>query len=443
MIFNRKAMLAGHRFYSSARSISEWGTGGPRANGHEAYDSRGWLVPPKPEHIAWEDYAPRRIRPFRAAPRAPAADWGGSRMSPHQRGVPWRRENDGPTDEWLSERNAAGTATKHGQAGTRIERVLVEERSPLIVALRQVKELLRPAEMAANDNTPPSDTDGNSGMGAERVHNQSAFAPSVPEIMAAVSSVFRSHVVTKKRRDGGNGRQRDIVRRHAACGFSFIEGNVLLGTTDWRRKLVGLLFRNGELIAYGDYKGRKCRPAYIADHLGLVIDEESETAKHIAAQPAENLSYAKLKSVCAYVSGQSPNAPRPLAPPPRTARAAANDNVLAAARTNTKVMPAVQKLPDGVAYGYGRLAGIADLTGTGDGKTSAPYHDVLSELDREEKLAAAKIDTSDLEVLDAIMDDESFRSIGLRFGYAESSAHRMGRRVIEKTLQRISEKIAA
>ncbi|GLR49226.1 hypothetical protein KYK30_11165 [Shinella yambaruensis] len=414
-----KAVPDGHRLYTSVATIREWGASGQHDAGRESYDSRGWLVPPKPAHIQWKDYAPKRIRPSRSAPRLGSKEWIGSRITACLPGVTVRLPNDGPTLGWLAERDAAGTADRHGQHATRIERWMVEEKSPLILPLRLVKELLRPPVTAVNDNRPAGgeDEDVNNGTGAERVHNQGSITPSVPMLLAAYE-------------DGvSNG------------GFSFIEGNVLLGSTNWRGKLTGLIFRNGELVAYGDYKGRKRRPAYTADPLGLVYNEKSETAKHVQAQPAEDRSYMRLKSAGTYLSAQSPEAPRSLAPPPRTARAVANDNVLARAITNTKVMPPVKRLPDGVAADYGRLAGISEMKGVGG--ASAGLHEVLTEMDRAEKLAAAGIDEVDLEVLDAVLDDASFRSIGMRFEHPESSASHEGRKIVERTLKKISEKIAA
>ncbi|PZR47734.1 MAG: hypothetical protein DI537_59395, partial [Stutzerimonas stutzeri] len=286
---------------------------------------------------------------------------------------------------------------------------MVEKKSPLIVPLRLVKELLRPPVTAVNDNRPVGENE-DAGVGAERVHNQGSFLPSIPEYLNALGAAYRPHVVTEKCRFGHSER---VELRHAGRGFSFIEGNLLWGSTNWRGKLTGLIFRNGELVAYGDYKGRKRRPAYTADPLGLVYNEKSETEKHVEAQPAEDKAYMRLKSACTYVSAQSPNAPRSLASPPRTARAVANDNVLATAIANTKVMPPAKLLPDGVAADYGRLAGISEMKGVGG--ASAGLHEVLTEMDRAEKLAAAGIDEVDLEVLDAVLDDASFRSIGMRF----------------------------
>ncbi|MDX3928692.1 MAG: hypothetical protein QHC90_23165 [Shinella sp.] len=433
MTFSRRAALPlGHRFYTSARSISEWGTGGPHASGGESYDSRGWVVPPKPEHIAWSDYAPGRIRPFRSPPHVLAAEWIGSRVPlPRTPRSIINQPNDGPTAEWRAERDAAGFAIDHGTEGNRIERALVKEMSPLVATLRQVAELMRPPVVDANDDAP-SAKDANPGKEGERVHNQGGITPSIPMLLRAVADGMRPRVI----------RHPDGTMTRIATGHKAEGGWHLVG---WKKgqKLHGIIIHDGEMVAYGDDRGRSCRPKYVADPRGLVFDKESETAKHIARRPDENRTYIRLAGRERYVSAQSPDAPRSIAPPPRTARAVANDNNLAAAIANTPVMPAVTKLPDGVAYEYGRLAGIADMTGAGEGGTSAPMHDALAEMDRADKLAAAGFDADDLEIIEDILSDASFRTIGIARGYAESSAHRMGRKVVEDALKKISEKIAA
>ena len=435
MTFNRNtSMSTGHRLYTSARAHLD-------VDGD--YDTRGWIVAPPPDGD-WANYDPKRIRRFRSPPRVPASEWTGSLLSVPRSGFALHGPNDGPSAAWLAERNAAGTAIKHGQNATRIERALVSEASPLVAALRQVKELMRPTRMATNDNTPSGDGEVNRGGGTERVHNQGSIEPSVPMLLRAHAAAFRPHVVTKKRQDGGNGRQRAIEKRHVGViGFSFIEGTTLLGETDWRRKLIGLIFRNGELVAYGNDEGRHCRPAYKADPLGLVFDKATETAKHVAAQPDENRSYSRLCGAGVYLSHQHPSAPGAMEPSPRTTRAVANDNVLVAAIANTPCLPPVTKFSDGVAAEYGRLAGISESKGIGEGCTSAPMHEVLAELDRDERFQAVGIDEADLDVVDAVLDDASFRTIGLQQGYAESSSHRMGRKAVERALERISRKLAA
>jgi len=335
-------------------------------------------------------------------------------------GEPMQRPNDGPTAEWLAERDAAGDETSYGTEGNRIERKLVADKSPLVFALRNVAELMRPPVVAANDNAPAGDDgDGNPGQGMEREHNQGCFSPSIPEILRAYAPKL------------------ETSQRYIKGGWH------LIGKTDGKRKLTGLIFHDGTLVAYGDDRGRKCRPSYNAKIAEAKADDESETARHFAAQRGNDVAYTKIKADSVYMSVQSPSAPRALAPPPRTSRAVANDNTLAAAIANTKAMPDVTRLPDGVAYEYGRLAGVADAVGVGDGKTSAPMHDSLAEMERADRLATIGFEDEDLAIVNAVLDDASFRTIALARGYAESSASRMGRRVVEDALKRISEKMAA
>lgn len=470
MTFDRKAALPlGHRLYTSASTLASWGSGGERGPASESYESRG-------RRMTWaEFYAvalyyienPHLIDTSKLAAVAPLS----SRRTPKKKppvefwtagreyrfpesvatGLEWkwlpalgadvpanarRRSpgytvptrpvvrqilagNDGPTSEWLAERNAAGFAIDYGTEGNRIERALVKDRSPLVATLRQVTELMRTPAVAANDNAP-SDEDGvDCGTGLEKVHNQSAFRPSVPVLLRAYEAGIETGSRTVK------------------------DGWHRIGKADGKGKLTGLTFMKGELVEYGDDRGRKRRPSYNPKIAEAVAADKSETARHEAAQPGENIAYTKLKAAGTYLSVQSPDAPRSLAPPPRTARAVANDNMLRKAVENTKTMPPVTRLPDGVAHEYGRLAGVADLTGVGEGKTSAPMHDALSEMDRAEKLEAAGLYANDLDVIEDILSDASFRSIGLKRRYAESSASAMGRKVVEDVLERISKKIAA
>lgn len=459
MTFERKAALPrGHRLYSSTSTIAAWGSGGVRILATESYSTRGrpvtwpqvrgdwttcqfidpasaphWQPPQTPEH--WHAGRlcrfPESIVTGRrwSLPKHPTEN-----VEPALQRNLVRLQEDGPSREWLAERDASGTATEYGSEGNRIERALVKEQSPLVATLRQVAELMRPAVIAANDNEPASDEGSavNSGSGFERIHNQGSITPSVPLVLAAVSDGMRPRVIRHP-----NGTLTRIATRHHA-----VDGWHLAG---WMkgRKLHGVIVSQGEIIAYGNAAGRKCKPAYTADPLGLTFDKDSEAAKHLAAQPEEDDSYIHLRGAGVYISSQRPDAPGSIAPPARTARAVANDNTLAAAIANTKTMPTVTKLPDGVARDYGRLGGIAESKGVGEGKSSAPMHEALSELERADRIASSGISAADLEVVDAVLSDASFRTIGIENGYAESSAHRMGRKVVEDVLSRLSEKIAA
>lgn len=328
------------------------------------------------------------------------------------------RAADGPSAEWLAERDAARNDITFGSAGNRIERALVKDGSPLAMPLRRVAELLRPPVVAANDNSP-SDGDDNTCTGLERVHGHGCFEPSIPMLLRAYAAGIKT----------GSREVKDGWHR--------------IGHSEARGQLTGLTFLNGELVEFGDNKGRKRRPSYNPKIAEEDVDPKSITAKHTSKQESENVAYTKLRGAATYVSAQSPSAPRSLANAPRTSRAIANDNLLAKAIANTPVMPTAKVLPDGVAAEYGRLAGISDLTGTGEGKTSAPMHTALAEMERVEFLEAAGIDAEDLQVVEHILADASFRTIGLALGYAESSAHKSGRAAVKAALKRISKKIAA
>lgn len=448
-------MLPGLRLYTHAWTIRMWGAGGRRNASFESYSSRGRKVTWPVEHGNWSTC--RRLRPDVAKHwlppelpeywledrlcRFPESIVTGRRwVRPESFGYfnPFRvrstrnhtggirqyglvsQPNDGPSADWLARRNRSGFATSYGQGGTRIERALVAERSPLVVTLRWMRELMRPPVIAVNDNQPPDEAgENNGGTGFERIHNQGCITPSVPMLLRA----YRAGTATGVR--------------------ELKDGWHRIGPTKGRSMLTGLIFQDGQLVAYGDDRGRKCKPAYKADPLGLVFDKDSETAKHVAAEPEENVAYTKLKAAGVYVSSQRPDAPGAISPAPRTVRAVANDNILAAAIANTPVMPAVKKCPDGVAHEYGRLAGLAEMKGAGDGKTSAPLHDALMEMDRAARMASAGIDEHDLDIVEDILCDSSFRAIGMRFTDKKSSASHVGRKAVEDTLEKISKKIAA
>lgn len=396
-------------------------------------DSRGWIISRPPLGVSWSDYTPRRIRPIRLPNGAPSNDWIYPPSS--LRSAPIRLASDGPSSTWLSERDAAGTETNYRYRGNRIEKALVKEQSPLVITLRRLAELMRPAATAVTVDIQAGgeeDASRNTGFGTERLHNQGAFNPSIPELMQALSDGMRTRVVRDK-----SGKLTRISPSHH---FSQ-ERNGLwhrIGSCLGKGKLTGLEFFAGEMVAYGDNKGRKRQPDYNADHLGLTYEKESVTARQVERQEDENRSYLSLPAASKYEAANDNNAPRALGAPPKTGRAAraakwlseaANDNV------------PVTRLPDGVAAGYGRLAGISEPKPYG--ATSTPRHEALDEMDRAEAFAGLGLDTDDWEVIDAVLDDESFRTIGLRRGHAESSAHKSGRRAVEAALRKISEKIAA
>lgn len=297
--------------------------------------------------------------------------------------------NDGPTPEWLAERNAAGTATTYRYQTPRIEKALVKEASPHVITLRRIRELMRPAEMAANDNALPDEEEGdqpNPGVDLEVIHNQGSIVPSIPKLLAAYADGMRVRVVSE------NGK---IVGRVCTTYYRDRNGETVRIGGQIKRRLHGLQFQNGELVAYGD-KGRRLRPDYFANRTSKETpNPKSLKAQHLQEVTANDNSYANL------------------------------------ADGKQAAMP----------HAYGRIAGISE--GKGYAGTTAPRHPVLDEIERAENFASAGIEQAELDVIEAILDDESFRTIGLKFGAADSSAHKTGRRIVERTLQKISERLAA
>ena len=321
--------------------------------------------------------------------------------------------------------------------GNRIERSLVAEQSPLVTTLRQVREIMRPADLATTIDMEGDSEEGgetNTGFGAEMKHNQGSFLPSIPALLEAYADGMRTRVVSK----GGK-----IVGRVCTSYYRDRNGeSVTIGgklpSANGRMRFHGLRFYCGELVAYG-HKGRMCQPKYTGTKVGLAYGRGSATELHVNQTEASNASYLEL-------AGTSPlrgapandNANRAPAPPFRTENAAAARMALAGVSNDN--VP-VTKLSDGIAAGYGRLGGISESAGPG--ATTAPRHAALDEMDRAETFASINIDHADIDIIEAILANESFRAIGLRLGFAESSAHRTGRKAVERALETISKKIAA
>jgi hypothetical protein len=303
--------------------------------------------------------------------------------------------------------------------GSRIERALIDEAIEAgdpsrqaaalhhVATLQRVRELMRPADTATTVDIEgdEEDDDKNTGFGEERVHNQSAFTPSIPKLMVAYADGMRVRVVSK------NG---TIVGRVCTSYYRDRNGETVtiggrLPGARGRLRFHGLRFYRGELIAFGD-KGRMLRPKYVASAKGLTYDKGGVTERHVEQQRADDIAYLNLPAT-------APSRP-----------AAANDN-------------RVTYCPDAIAAGYGRLAGISESAGPG--ATKAPRHAGLDEMERAETFDAIGFASADLDVVEGILSGESFRAIGLQRGHAESSAHKSGRQIVERALQTISEKIAA
>ena len=326
--------------------------------------------------------------------------------------------------------------------GSRIERAFLnearEQSDPSrqaaalhhVATLHRIRELMRPADTATTVDIEGDDEDDetNTGFGAELVHNQGAFTPSIPKLITAWADGMRTRVVSK------NGK---IVGRVCTSYYSDRGGETVTIGGRLPDGFHGLQFYRGELVAFGD-KGRKLPPKYVADPKGLSYEKDSETEKHVERQPSEDQAYLNLPGTAPYMPSTMPDAPRSMVPQRQTRRAAKAAAMLAAAANDNAP---VTYCPDGVATGYGRLAGICEPAGPG--ATTAPRHAALEEQERAETFASLDIHGRDLDVIEAVLANESFREIGLRRGYAESSAHKSGRQVVERAFKIISEKIAA
>lgn len=342
-----------------------------------------WTPPPK----AINDNSPQRARPV------------------------MHRENDARVAGWLSVRDATGVATEYGQAGSRIERALVKDCNGMVIVLRRVRELLRPPLTAANDNQPTEgDDEGeevNSGVGLEYIHNQGSMSPSIGAMIAALADGLRPRVV----RDTGGSLHRFTGGLRPRYEYDD-DGNMIENTGGWRAsgsfleiggrfvgRFHGLQKQDGVITSVSNSKGNRARLEYrVGSATEVELPADSETARHLAAQPADNASYLRLG-------------------------AAANDNAVTAA---------------GMAWQYGRLAGIAEAKGVA---ASAPMHDVMAELDRRDAAVSAGLTAAEVELIDLIYTGASFRSIGLSYGYAQSSAHRMGRKIVVDTLRDIGRRL--
>lgn len=304
----------------------------------------------------------------------------------------------------------------------RIENALVADKSPHAITLRRIRELMRPADIASTvefDNSGDADEgveNSAEAFGPELKHNQGSFTPSIPKLLGAWADGMRTRVVSK----GGR-----IVGRVGTTYHRDANGETVIVGGQIARRFYGLQFHNGELVAYGD-KGKKRAPKYTGTAAGVSYDKDGTDKAYLALPSAAG----------AITAATNDNAPRSLCPPIRTHRAAKAAALLASAANDN--VP-ITYCPDGLAAEYGRIAGISDSGGT----AKAPRHAAFDELERAENFASLGIDPADVAVIETILENASFRAIGLQSGAAESSAHKTGRRIVERVLQKISEKIAA
>lgn len=339
-----------------------------------------------------------------------------------------RREGDGPSPEWLAARDAAGTATGSGKAGTRIGRAIARENKESARLLSAALELMRPADVAANDNEPSD----NSGIGLETVQRD---RPSRGEMRRAIAEGMRPRVIT--RRDGTTLRFAGGISARGDC----LEIGGSIGGL-----FFGLRYVNGALVAYGDTTGKMRRPWIDATRATKAhVDPDSATAAHLADGPSVAERYLSLRGTRLPIGAHWPDAPRAL-PSEATPRAIAAQAILDAAWSRTD--PAEVRwgfCAPGIAATYGLLSGVSDLKGTGAGKTTAPQHQTLAEIDRADAGddLRARLSEKAVRVLEAVATGEAYRTIGIAEGYAEKSAHVSGKRAVQNAMAEIKSAMAA
>lgn len=358
--------------------------------------------------------------------------------------------NDGPTPDWLARRNAAGCATSYGKFGSRVERALLtdvatdEAAAHAVVALRHLREIVRPAELvAANDNALIDDgeTEESRSHGLERVHNQSAIVPSIPKLLRAFADGMRCRVT----------KQSDGTLRRADMGVRVWTGRdrlstVHIGGYDGRR-FVGLQFIAGRLEFYGD-RGRKCRVDY-KTKVSAANPSREDIAEARLDELCGTASYLRLRGTPMPEPLRLPDVPRPLPGviPPGKGRLRTWLAEQCAGMPVTICPPGVAAVwrRDGLGLecGYGRLGGVSEAIGVGEGKTMAPAHASLNEINRSvtESDFTDGLSKCEQAVLDALLDGESFAAIAAAAGKNPTSHN--GRRVAVQTLQNFNEKIAA
>ncbi|MER8664396.1 hypothetical protein NKH34_25020 [Mesorhizobium sp. M1148] len=308
--------------------------------------------------------------------------------------------NDAPRPGHIKTVAAATGRYDDALRGTRISRDLAGTEAG--ATLDVVSELLRPASLvAANDNFAQNADDEtvNGGWGLETKLTASSIRPSIPAFLAAYSDGLRPRVTVKS--DGTIVRFAGGVRydsRKNKRGIT-VKELIEIGGRDSAGKFRGLQFYEGELIAYGQNGVRK-RP--------WVDATEASQARHSSEDEHEAAQLAEEQSVAA--------------------------GYLALGK-QTAAMP----------YLYGQLAGITEGKGVGVGKTSAPAHMTLSEIDRAIDAAdfVARVPDRVMSIVTAANDDETYAKIAIDRGYAKSSASKVGKKLVLKALSEIKSAIAA
>ena len=333
--------------------------------------------------------------------------WIGARLAPaandNNRVV--LRPDDGPVPGRLAEVGAADGQYEDVLPGTLITRNLAGTDAG--ATLDKLAELLRPADLIADNDNNAEDADdetANGGWGLETKLLSSSVRPSIPALLEAYADGLRPRVTIER-----NGR---VVR--FAGGTRFVSRKVTedekevtvdefieIGGRDSAGKFHGVQFFRGELIAYGQ-NGRRRRPWVDATEASRSLPLDMSEEEYAAALVAEEQSGA-----LGYLAIGRQNAAAP--------------------------------------YRYGQLAGISEPIGVGVGKTSAPAHDALSEIDRAIDAAdlLSRLNADSLAVASEALDGESFSRIATARGFSESSASKTGKRIVIRALSEIKLALAA
>lgn len=281
----------------------------------------------------------------------------------------------------------------------RIERALVKSHPNAARKFYNLRELMRPALISANDNFSDADIEPHErDWGLERGHSQGNIRPTIPDMMRAYEAGVPHGVTYNTKNEASFTR---IGKR--------VDG-----------KFVGLHIGHGEgaSLFYGDRKGRKKTAKYEAGKLtsDKPLDEKLERERY-------------LTDLAEYMSlNHGP-----------VLRGDLDMCLRIKERRYSFYTPGVAHYKSG---DYGWLC-YSDMKGTGENKTSAPRVAELAELDRTYDAAhlLSKLDDETRQIIDAMFTADSFSEVAAAVG-KNPTAHN-GKRLVLSVLENISEKIAA
>ena len=374
----------------------------------------------------WFDYDPKPIARKQAVQRLHAT--ANDNRPSRKRGDPVGLSNDGPADGHLDSVAIAGDDKRYGKPGTRIERALAKSNPVARRSYVRLREALRPADHA-NDNGL-----GEYLGGVGHLYSLST-KPSIPALLRAFVDGMRSRVTVRS--DGA------VERLDGGIHFDLVDGLCVMTVGgECGDRFHGLRFVDGALHIYSDSKGRRKKPDVRAGSAAVQpIDDDSLTAKHLLAEQKSVEWMLTRQPACAYEPTMHADAAG-FEPAPKTRRAAVAQRDLEAAYAKDLGGVRWSFHPAGVAAEYGRLAGVPHLKGRGASRAANSWIADNDRADAGEALLA-EVDDDLRDKIEAIVDADTFADIGRATGYAESGAHKQGRRVCEQTLEKISERLAA